>query len=85
MNIEERKTFGMKTHDCHIFLERLLSHEVRDFSLKKVYDALIEFSNFFKELCSKVLRVNDLDNLETQIAIRLCKLEEKKFHLLSLI
>ena len=85
VNIEERKIFGMKTHDCHVFLERLLPHEVRDFLPKKVYDALIEFSNFFKELCSKVLRVNDLDNLETQIAITLCKLEEKKFHLLSLI
>ena len=85
MNIEERKIFGMKTHDCHVFLERLLPHEVRDFLPKKVYDALIEFSNFFKELCSKVLRVNDLDNLETQIAITLSKLEEKKFHLLSLI
>ena len=68
----------MKTHDCHIFLRRLLSHEVRDFSLKKVYDALIEFSNFFKELCSKVLRVDDLDCLETQIAITLYKLEEEK-------
>ncbi|XP_075655172.1 uncharacterized protein LOC142625386 [Castanea sativa] len=32
--------------------------------------------NFFKELCSKVLRVDDLDCLETQIAITLCKLEQ---------
>ena len=78
VNIEERKTFGMKTHDCHVFLERLLPHEVRDFLPKKVYDALIEFSNFFKELCSKVLRVDDLDCLETQIAITLYKLEEEK-------
>ena len=85
VNIEERKIFGMKTHDCHVFLERLLPLAVRDFLPKKVSDALIELSNFFKELCSKVLQVNDLDNLETQIAITLCKLEEKKFHLLSLI
>ena len=68
----------MKTHDCHVFLERLLPHEVHDFLPKKVYDVLIEFSNFFKELCSKVLRVDDLDCLETQIAITLYKLEEEK-------
>ena len=76
VNIEERKIFGMKTHDCHVFLERLLPLAVRDFLPKKVSDALIELSNFFKELCSKVLQVDDLDCLETQIAITLCKLEQ---------
>ena len=66
----------MKTHDCHVFQERLLPLAVRDFLHKKVSDALTELSNFFKELCSKVLRVDDLDRLETQIAITLCKLEQ---------
>ena len=76
VNIEERKISGMKTHDCHVFLERLLPLAVRDFLPKKVSDALIELSNFFKELCSKVLRVDDLDHLETQIAITLDELEQ---------
>ena len=74
----------MKTHDCHVFLERLLPLVVRDLLPKKVSDALTELSNFFKELCSKVLRVDDLDRLETQIAITLYKLEQI-FHLLSLM
>ena len=68
----------MKTHDCHVFLERLLLLVVHDFLLKNVSDALTKFSNFFKELCSKVLQVDDLDRLETQIAITLCKLKKKK-------
>ena len=67
----------MKTHDCHIFLERLLLLAVHDFLPKILPDALSKFSNFFKELCSKVLQVDDLDCLETQIAITLCKLEKK--------
>ena len=66
----------MKTHDCHVFLERLLPLAVRDFLPKKVSDALTELSNSFKELCSKVLRVDDLDRLETQITITLYKLEQ---------
>ena len=53
VNIEERKISGLKTHDCHVFLERLLPLEVHDFLPKKVSDALTELSNFFKELCSK--------------------------------
>ena len=61
VNIEERKISGLKTHDCHVFLERLLPLAVHDFLPKKVSDALTELSNFFKELCSKVLQVDDLD------------------------
>ena len=76
VNIEERKFSGIKTHDCHVFLERLLPFLVRDLLPKKVSDALTELSNFFKKLCSKVLRVDDLDRLEAQIAITLYKLEQ---------
>ena len=49
---------------------------MRDFLPKKVSNALTELCNFFKELCSKVLQVDDLDRLETQIAITLYKLEQ---------
>ncbi|XP_030931212.1 uncharacterized protein LOC115957126 [Quercus lobata] len=50
VNIEERKISGMKTHDCHVFLERLLPLAVRDFLPKNVSDALTELSNFFKRI-----------------------------------
>ena len=60
MNVGEQKIFGMKTHDCHVFLERLLPLVVCEVLLKKVSDALIELSNFPKELCFKVLQLEDL-------------------------
>ena len=75
VNIGERKIHGMKTHDCHVFLERLLPLAIRKLLPKHVSDALIELSKFFKELCSKVLRLEDLQHMENQIPITLCKLE----------
>ena len=42
---------------------------------KHVSNALIELSKFFKELCSKVLRLEDLRHMENQTPVTLCKLE----------
>ncbi|CAN6575551.1 unnamed protein product [Malus baccata var. baccata] len=72
----ERSISGMKTHDCHIFLERLLPFIARELLPKDVYEPLIELSYFFKELCAKVLSEEDLNVLENQIAITLCKMEQ---------
>ena len=46
-----------------------------NYYLKKVSNALIELSNFLKELCSKVLQLEDLEHMEHTIPIILCKLE----------
>nr|XP_028959288.1 uncharacterized protein LOC114825108 [Malus domestica] len=72
----ERSISGMKTHDCHIFLERLLPFIARELLPKDVCEPLIQLSYFFKELCAKVLREEDLNVLENQIAITLCKMEQ---------
>ena len=53
MVIEERKFSSMKTHDCHVILERLLTLAVHEFLPKKVYDALTELSNFSKNCVPK--------------------------------
>ena len=76
VNVGEGKISGMKTHDCHILFERILPLAVKDLLPKHASDALIEFSNFFKELCSKVLCQKDLDKLDKQIPLILCKLEQ---------
>ena len=48
---------------------------MRELSSKKVSNALIKLSNFLKELCSKVLQLEDLEHMEHKISIILCKLE----------
>jgi len=67
------------------FPRKITTTSKGDLLPKNLSDALTMFVNLFKELCSKVLRVDDLDHLETQITITLCKLELKKFHLLALM
>ena len=66
----------MKSHDCHVFLHRLLPLAIRGMLRKDLCQALTELSSFFKELCSKTLYVDELKHLENQIATTLCKLEQ---------
>lgn len=72
---KERKILGLKSHDCHILMQYLLPLALRRVLSKKVCSPLIELSNFFKALCSKSLKGNELKKLESQIALTLCHLE----------
>ena len=54
------RLFGMKSHDCHVFMQRLLPIAFRELLPKKVWEAVTELSLFFKVLSSTVLRVEDI-------------------------
>ncbi|KAL0546349.1 hypothetical protein IC582_016257 [Cucumis melo] len=71
----EGKISGLKTHDCHVLLHRLLPIGIRAFLPKNVYTAITELCNFFRDLCTRTIRVSDLDRLQADIIIILCKLE----------
>ena len=75
-NSNDGKLSGLKTHDCHILLQRLLSAGVRRFLPKDVFQALDELGNFFKQLCCKTLKRDDVKILRDDIVIILCKLEK---------
>jgi hypothetical protein len=45
------KISGMKGHDCHIFLQRLLPVAIRGYLTTEIRTTL-ELSNFFKQLCA---------------------------------
>ena len=72
---KDHKVSGMKSHDCHVLLQRLLPIAIRKCLPKDVYTALVELSFFFKELCCKTLKLQVLEKLENDIAKILCKLE----------
>ncbi|KAG8375877.1 hypothetical protein BUALT_Bualt09G0004800 [Buddleja alternifolia] len=57
VNENECKFYGMKSHDCHVFMQRLLPIAFRDLLPKPVWEALTELSNFFRDICATVLRV----------------------------
>ncbi|KAL0560440.1 hypothetical protein IC582_000845 [Cucumis melo] len=71
----EGKISELKTHDCHVLLHRLLPIGIRAFLPKNVYTAITELCNFFRDLCARTIRVSDLDRLQVDIIIILCKLE----------
>ncbi|WMV49846.1 hypothetical protein MTR67_043231 [Solanum verrucosum] len=55
--------------------QRVLPIALRGFLNKDVSLALIELGHFFQRLCCKTLRKDDLEQLERDIIIILCKLE----------
>ena len=71
---KEAKLFAMKSHDCHVFMERLLPIAFAALPFP-IWKALTELSQFFRDLCSTVLREDHLLQMEQNIPIILCKLE----------
>ncbi|KAK1617227.1 hypothetical protein QYE76_022744 [Lolium multiflorum] len=70
------KLQGLKTHDCHILLQRILPAGLRGTIHEDIYEAVAELGNFFRELCCKTLKRDVLDRLEKEIVVILCKLEK---------
>jgi len=74
-NPEKGTLHGIKSHDCHIFMECLLP--IAFWSLPDfVWSALAKLSQFFKYLCSNTLRTDDVVRMQENIPIILCKLEK---------
>ena len=74
VNEKKQKIFGMKSYDCHMFIQRLLPFIMKKFLSKEVCEPLIILSFFFKDLCSKTLSLDDLDHLQNEIVLTFCKL-----------
>ncbi|XP_042983282.1 uncharacterized protein LOC122312687 [Carya illinoinensis] len=75
VNVTEGKIMGMKSHDCHIFMQYLLPIVIGGYLRPDVRRCLLELSSFFKELCSRALDITVLKQLQANIPIILCKLE----------
>ena len=75
VNITDGKISGLKSHDCHVLLQRLLPVVIRGYLNYDVCIPLIELGIFFNELCSKTLKLQVLEKMERDIAIILCKSE----------
>ena len=66
----------MKSHDYHIWIERLLSVMVRGYVPKHVWQVLAELSYLFRELCAKELSRTIIDDLKKAAPVLLYKLEK---------
>lgn len=73
-DINTRKLHGMKSHDCHVFMERLLP--ITSSSLPKhMLNPLTEISQFVRYFYVLALKVDDTIKLDQNIPVILCKME----------
>ncbi|CAK8564978.1 unnamed protein product [Lathyrus sativus] len=74
-DVNTGKLHGMKSHDCHVFMERLLPIAFGSLP-NHLLNPLIEISQFFRDICASALRVDDIVKLDLNIPVILCKLEQ---------
>jgi len=74
VDVEKGRIHGMKSHDCHVFMETLLPIAFSSLPIH-VLNPLIEINHFFKDLCSTSLNRESLLRMEEDVPIIICKLE----------
>ncbi|KAG6430426.1 hypothetical protein SASPL_108492 [Salvia splendens] len=60
IDMKKHKLYGMKSHDCHVFMQLLLPIGLRELLPHGVWEPLIELSNFFRDLIATVIREADM-------------------------
>ncbi|GLT24911.1 hypothetical protein SLA2020_000730 [Shorea laevis] len=75
VNLAELRLVGLKSHDCHIFMQRLIPIAFRGLLPDSIWGPLTEVSNFFRALCSPNVNIKDMAVWETKIVEIICKLE----------
>jgi hypothetical protein len=76
VNLESGKLSGVKSHDYHIFMERLLPVIFCGYMDDDVWMALDELSHFYRQLCAKEIKKEMMEKLEEEIPVLVCKLEK---------
>ena len=56
VNVKDGKLGSLKSHGCHVLLQRILPIGIRKFLPKDIYTVLVELSYFFQQICAKSLK-----------------------------
>ena len=75
MPLKKKKISGYKSDNAHFILHYLLQVVVRRTTPKYIGVALIRWGAFFKSLCAKIIQLEDVKHLQTEIVEILCQLE----------
>nr|GEV71170.1 hypothetical protein [Tanacetum cinerariifolium] len=76
VNLADYSFYSFKSHDCHVFMQRLLPIALRGTIPNALWDVITELCTFFRAICSRVLRIEDLEKLQKSIVETICKLEK---------
>jgi len=75
VNLTTGRVNGLKSHDYHIWIERILPVMVRGYVPDRVWRVLAELSHFFRQLCAKEICPKVILQMEQKAPELLCKLE----------
>nr|GFA82155.1 hypothetical protein [Tanacetum cinerariifolium] len=66
---------GLKSHDYHIMMQRLLSYGLQQYFPDEVAKIIIEICLFFKQICYETLIEDDMLKAQSKVVDILCNLE----------
>jgi hypothetical protein len=66
----------LKSHDSHVLMQQFLLIALRQSLPDKVVRPLVEMSAFFRDICSTKLTQDKTNQLQGDVYITLCKLEQ---------
>lgn len=75
VNMKDKKFYGLKTHDCHVLLQRVLPIIIRPYVAPKVATVICDLADFFKTLCAREVSKNRVMKMKTDIVDIMCRLE----------
>nr|GEX94402.1 hypothetical protein [Tanacetum cinerariifolium] len=61
---------GLKSHDCHIMMQRLLPYGLHQYFPNEVEKLIIKLCSFFKKICSATLMEDDMLKAQSKIRQR---------------
>jgi hypothetical protein len=76
VSVAKGKLNGLKSHDYHIIMERLLPVMFRGYLDDEVWRMLAELSYFYRQICAKEISRSLMEEFENAIAVLVCKMEK---------
>nr|GFB57946.1 hypothetical protein [Tanacetum cinerariifolium] len=66
---------GLKSHDCHIMMQRLLPYGLQNYLPDKIAKPIIELCSLFKQICSATMMEDGMLKAQIKVVDILCNLE----------
>ena len=76
VNLSTGKVTGLKSHDYHVWIERIMPVMVRGYVPEHVWRVLAELSHFFRTLCAKEVSKDVIEKLHKKAPELIVKLEK---------
>ncbi|CAM8944529.1 unnamed protein product [Rhodiola kirilowii] len=75
VDLSALKLVGYKSHDAHVFIERLMPIAFKGFLPNKIWEAVSAMYTFFRDICASSLHVERMEHWQNNMSVTLCNLE----------